>query len=200
MAPSKALVKQNFNYCVSIKNRCNDRGQELHDMLEHFINTVRSVSRMCFPNSVDVRRAVVKCMRYIRALPFLFPDDFTLYHVDATLGASIVQFIGQAMKDLRGRFPAVAHHIVVVTSYYELCKRLKDTFTLRFDRDGSKREVGPDRNIFHDENEHFPGLPSSHLRWGYGWNNHERNDEDDIWGARVDAEYWLEYLHPIVPA
>ena len=201
MALSQARVEENYDYCQSIKNRCSDEGHELHDMLEHFINTVRVSSRICFPTSVDARRAVVKCMRHIRSLPGCFPDDFTLNHDDATLGASMVEFIGDAMQDLRHRFPQIAFHDEkVVTSYWYLCKLLRCKFTLRFDRDGSKREVDPDRNRFHDEDAPYVGLPSSQLRWGYGWTNHERDDEDDIWGARVDAEYWLEHLRPIAPA
>jgi len=199
MAPSQAHVEQNYDYCQSIKNRCSEEGHELHYMLIDFIYTVRARSRICYPNMKDIRKGVLKCMRHIQSLPGSFPDDFNLNHEDATLGASIVEFIGEAMKDLRHRFPAVARDEKVVTSYWYLCKLLRIKFTLRFERDGSEREVNPDRNRFHDEDAPYAGLPSDQMKFGYGWTNHERNDEDDIWGSRVDAEYWLAKLHPIAP-
>ena len=200
MAPSQARVEQDYNYCQSIKNRCSHEGQELHDLLEDFIKTVRATSRHFFSTSKNDRRKVLKCLRDIRGLPRLFPDNFTLNHADATMGASMVKFIGDAMQDLRDHFPIVAHDEFVIFSYWVLCKRLIHTFTLRFDRDGSKREVDPGRNRFHDETAYVPGPPSGQLSWAYGFSNHEPDEEDKIWGARLDAEYYLGHLRPIAPA
>jgi hypothetical protein len=144
MAPSQARAEQDYYYCRSIQNRCSDDGHKLHVMLEHFINTVRANSRICYPNSLDTRKGVWKCMRDIRDLPGFFPDDFTLNQTDASLGTSMVQFIGEAMEDLRVKFPSVANKPEVTTSYWDLCELLRCKFTLGFDRDGSKREVDPD--------------------------------------------------------
>ena len=199
MAPPQARVEQDYDYCQSIQHRCSEEGHELRFMLERFMDTVRTSYRRLFPTSQKDRQGVFQCLRHVRGLPAFFPDDFTVNRDDAALGEAIVRFLGDAMKDLRYRFPAVAHDSKVVTSYWFLCKLLRCKFTLRFERDGSEREVNPDRNRFHDEDAPYAGLPSDQMKFGYGWTNHERNDEDDIWGSRVDAEYWLAKLHPIAP-
>ena len=116
-------------------------------------------------------------MRDLRKPP-VFVDDFTLTYTDACIGASCVQFVGDAMRQLRYQYPLVADDEVVMGTYWVLCDRLVQTFTLHEERDGSKREFDPDRN---DEESDIGAWASS--------------DDDRIWGYRVDADSYLEDLH-----
>ena len=133
----------------------------------------------------------------LTAFPESFPDDFTLECEDAQLGASLVQFIGEAMQEVRSKYPTVASGRDVKCSYMALCECLRDTFTLRYNRDGSEREDDPNRNSYHDENEYVSGPPSAQPSWWYGFVGHEPDDADFRWGAMVDAEYYIEHLRPI---
>jgi hypothetical protein len=199
MPPSAARAEQDFNYCESIRFRCSNKGKELRDLLYDFIKTVRDTSRNFFPDSLEERRGILRCLRDIKGLPSSFPDDFTLDYHDACLGASMVEFIGDAMQDLRHDFPIVANDLDVVSSYSELCECLTHTFTLVYNRDGSEREFDPRRNSFHDKNRYVPGPPSRQLEWAYGFSEHEPTDKDRLWGAMVDAEYYIEHLLPEAP-
>jgi hypothetical protein len=197
MPPSKARIERNYRYCQSIKDRCGNEGQDLNNLFFKFIKTVNETAVNFFPKSDAERRKCNMCLDALTDFPHSFPDDFTLEYEDAQLGASLVRCTGEAMQELRSEYPVVASGRDVKCVYTELCRCLRDTFTLRYNRDGSDREYNPNRKSYHDENACVPGPPSEQLLWSYGFCKHEPDDADFWWGAMVDAEYYVENLRPI---
>ena len=197
MPPSNALVEHNYIYCQWIKYRCGNEGKDLNDLFFEFLRTVTATVAQTFPNSREERYKCSMCLDALEDFPFSFPDDFTLEYEDAQLGASLVRCTGEAMQELRSEYPVVASDRYVKCVYTALCGRLRDTFTLRYNRDGSHREYNPNRKSFHDENAYVSGPPSEQLLYGYAFCKHKPDAADLRWGAMVDAEYYLENLRPI---